>query len=530
MTPLQMKMKTKTKMNLSNTKHIYLNYTNPLSFSKEERGVNISEFLEKHPEEFTKKDILRYIKKNNIQFIRFCGIDNDGRIKAISFETYDLKHIDAVLSRGERIDASSIFPSIPHSFSDAFIVPIFKTAFLDPIDYPPTLNILCAYLNRNGDLLDIAPYTILWKAQELLFARHKLKLRIFGEIEFYFIYKDEEDFCKLENQKHYHEVAPFSKYSALRDRVLLCLSRCGIKTKYSHSEVGYMKLPDFLIAEQHEIELLPENIIDAANHICIAQWLIKRVAYNHNIKATFAPMLRPHQAGNGLHFHIQPFINNRNMIYDNKGRLTNFIKKIIGGILSLSPAITAFGNPHPLSYLRTHSGSEAPNSIFWGQSNRKSLIRLPLNWHNINTTALSIINQTSNIFKAKECIDTIEYRLPDGFAKVHLTIAAIAVAIHYGLTSNDSIEVANHLNSDTLNKAKIILKKYRKLVLPNSCLASASILNKNRNIFEKDGIFPPEIIDETISKLSKLHDKKLDNLLKNQSDEQLAKYIVKTYI
>ena len=80
---------------------------------KEELKLNpnrLVQFLEKPMAEFTKADILKVIEEFEIEMIKFRYMANDGRLKTLNFVINSLEHADEVLTSGERVDGSSLFP------------------------------------------------------------------------------------------------------------------------------------------------------------------------------------------------------------------------------------------------------------------------------------------------------------------------------------------------------------------------------------------------------------------------------------
>ena len=103
-------------------------------------------FLRKRPEAFTREDMIRFIVENNIRMIDFMYPAEDGRIKTLNFNINSLAYAETILSEGERVDGSSLFPSfIEAGNSDLYVVPRYRTAFVDPFTEIPTLCFLCIH-------------------------------------------------------------------------------------------------------------------------------------------------------------------------------------------------------------------------------------------------------------------------------------------------------------------------------------------------------------------------------------------------
>lgn len=97
--------------------------------------------LQKPASEFTKADIVSYIKENEITMVNFMYPAADGRLKTLNFVINDAAYLDAILTCGERVDGSSLFPFIEAGSSDLYVVPRFCTAFADPL--PSSLRFPC---------------------------------------------------------------------------------------------------------------------------------------------------------------------------------------------------------------------------------------------------------------------------------------------------------------------------------------------------------------------------------------------------
>ena len=110
-------------------------------------------YLGKPCNEFTKADIVRYIKENDIRMVNFMYPAGDGRLKTLNFVINNAAYLDAILTCGERVDGSSLFPFIEAGSSDLYVIPRFRTAFLDPFAEIPTLSMLCSFFNKDGEPL-----------------------------------------------------------------------------------------------------------------------------------------------------------------------------------------------------------------------------------------------------------------------------------------------------------------------------------------------------------------------------------------
>ena len=124
----------------------------------------LTEKINKKPSEFTKSDIIEFVKKENIRHVNFMYPAGDGRLKTLNFVINDVAYLDEILTCGERVDGSSLFSFVEASSSDLYVVPRFRTAFIDPISEIPTLAFLCSFFNKDGQPLESSPEYVLQKA------------------------------------------------------------------------------------------------------------------------------------------------------------------------------------------------------------------------------------------------------------------------------------------------------------------------------------------------------------------------------
>jgi len=478
----------------------------------------LANFLEKSPEEFTKRDILKYIEKNQIELVNFRYVGGDGRLKKLNFVINSKSQIDRLLSAGERVDGSSLFPYIDAASSDLYVVPRFKTAFANPFSTIPAIDILCSYYASDGTPLPSSPENVLRKAHETLKKSTGMDMHAMGELEYY-VFGTRQDSYPLTSQKGYQESSPFSKYEKLRYEAMELIAEAGGVIKYGHSEVGSIINKDAEM-EQHEIEFAPVPIEDAADQIVVAKWILRMIGYKYNVPISFAPKVLVGHAGSGLHVHSKLVKNGKNMLVKNE-KLSDIARKTIAGYLSLAGSLTAFGNTIPLSYLRLVPHQEAPTTICWGDRNRSVLVRVPLGWLGVkNMIKDANPQEPEGALDATE-YQTVEFRSPDGSANIYLLLAGLAVAAKHGIQEMDNaVEYANSLYVD-VNVFDDEELQERLPQLPSSCAESADKLLADRTIYENDGVFSPVLIDGTVDMLRGYNDSSLSEDLYGKH-EQIA--------
>ena len=142
-------------------------------------------FLQKMPAEFTREDIVEFCLQNNVEFVNFHYCGWDGKIKTLNFVIHSQAHLEEILTAGERVDGSSLFPFIEAGRSDLYVMPRLKTAFLNPFAEVPTIDFLCSYLDRDGNPFESSPQYILHKANEAFKKQTGLQMETMGELEYY---------------------------------------------------------------------------------------------------------------------------------------------------------------------------------------------------------------------------------------------------------------------------------------------------------------------------------------------------------
>ena len=477
-------------------------------------------FLQKPAAEFTKADIINYIQQNEIRMVNFMYPAADGRLKTLNFVINNASYLDAILTCGERVDGSSLFPFIEAGSSDLYVIPRFRTAFVDPFAEIPTLVMLCSFCNKDGEPLESSPEYTLHKACKAFTDVTGMEFQAMGELEYYVISEDDGLFPATD-QRGYHESGPYAKFNDFRTQCMSYIAQTGGQIKYGHSEVGNFML-DGKVYEQNEIEFLPVNAENAADQLMIAKWVIRNLAYQYGYDITFAPKITVGKAGSGLHIHMRMMKDGQNQMLKD-GVLSDTARKAIAGMMQLAPSITAFGNTNPTSYFRLVPHQEAPTNVCWGDRNRSVLVRVPLGW-SAQTDMCALANpleSDSNYDTTQK--QTVEMRSPDGSADLYQLLAGLAVACRHGFEIENALAIAEQTYVNVNIHQKENADKLKALAqLPDSCAASADCLQKQRTVFEQYNVFSPAMIDGIISRLRSYNDATLRKDIQDKPEEMLA--------
>ena len=477
-------------------------------------------FLQKPAAEFTKADIINYIQQNEIRMVNFMYPAADGRLKTLNFVINNASYLDAILTCGERVDGSSLFPFIEAGSSDLYVIPRFRTAFVDPFAEIPTLVMLCSFFNKDGEPLESPPAYTLHKACKAFTDVTGMEFQAMGELEYYVI-SENDGLFPATDQRGYHESGPYAKFNDFRTQCMSYIAQTGGQIKYGHSEVGNFML-DGKVYEQNEIEFLPVNAENAADQLMIAKWVIRNLAYQYGYDITFAPKITVGKAGSGLHIHMRMLKDGQNQMLKD-GVLSDTARKAIAGMMQLAPSITAFGNTNPTSYFRLVPHQEAPTNVCWGDRNRSVLVRVPLGW-SAQTDMCALANpleSDSNYDTTQK--QTVEMRSPDGSADLYQLLAGLAVACRHGFEIENALAIAEQTYVNVNIHQKENADKLKALAqLPDSCAASADCLQKQRTVFEQYNVFSPAMIDGIISRLRSYNDATLRKDIQDKPEEMLA--------
>lgn len=496
--------------------------------TQEEIKLNANEvvaYLQKDPATFTKADIIRFVENNHIEMIEFMYPGGDGKLKTLNFAITNLAYLDTILTYGERVDGSSLFSFIEASSSDLYVLPRYSTAFVDPFSSLPTLCMLCSFFDKDGNLFESSPENTLRKAANAFTQATGLEFHAMGELEYYVIESDNEAFPAID-QHGYHESGPYVKTGDFRTLCMSYIAKAGGQIKYGHSEVGNFHQGG-LIYEQNEIEFLPVPVLQAADQLMIAKWIIRNLAYEEGYDVTFAPKITTGKAGSGLHIHMRMVKDGKNYMLQD-GVLSDEARKMIAGLMELAPSLTAFGNKNPTSYFRLVPHQEAPTNVCWGDRNRSVLVRVPLGW----TTKADMCSKANPVEQAQErdaaFKQTVEIRNADGSADVYQLLAGVCVAARHGFEMPNALDVAQKTYVDVNihdKENESVLEHLSSL--PDSCAASADLLEKQREAYEEAGVFSAGMIDGIIAELRAFDDRTLRHDIKN--DAKKVKKLVDRY-
>jgi len=249
----------------------------------------------------------------------------------------------------------------------------------------------------------------------------------------------ELEFFIFENDKkpHHTDKGGYFRsgaYGEIRKEVQLALGEMGIKTEFDHHEVAQ---------SQHEIDLTYTDALKMADEVILTKYVVKKIAKQFGVYASFMPKPIASINGNGMHLHLSLWKDGRNLFFDEeKQGLSDMAKSYIAGIIKYGKDIQVTINQWVNSYKRLYPGYEAPIYLVWGTKNRSAYIRVP------------------EYQKGKESATRIEIRSPDPACNPYLAISLIHAAgiqgIKEGLEPPKPVEAdVFHLSESEKNKLNI---------------------------------------------------------------------------
>jgi len=385
----------------------------------------------------TREDVLRLIDEAGVRYIRLVFTDILGSMKGM---TITRPEIEQVLDEGQGFDGSSIQGFARIDESDLMAIPDPLTFRIIPweVSGEKVAMMFCDIQNPDGTPYEGDPRWVLKRNLKKIQDRGWTAY-IGPEIEYFYFENDSE--TGILDRSGYFDYGTMDIGAQLRKKTVAGLEMMGIPVECSHHEVA---------PSQHEIDLKYQEALVMADFAQVYRFIVKEVAMENELYATFMPKPIFGENGSGMHCHQSIFEGEKNLFFDPKGQysLSDMARQYIAGLLHHVKEITLVLNQWVNSYKRLVEGYEAPAYVSWGRRNRSSLIRVPA------------------YRQGKERATRIELRSPDPAANPYLAFACMLGAGMKGIENNyklpDPIE-SNIFNMKEEEKARLNITH-----LPNS--------------------------------------------------------------
>ncbi|MFO7819751.1 MAG: type I glutamate--ammonia ligase [Halanaerobacter sp.] len=319
----------------------------------------------------TKEDLLKKAEELDVKFIRLQFTDILGVIKNVAI-TVD--QLEEALDGEIMFDGSSIDGFTRIQESDMKLKPDYDTFTIfpwRPDEEGAVARLICDVHMPDGTPFEGGPRNVL---QNVLAEAEEMGYEMYlgPEPEFFLFEKDEEGepTTITHDNGGYFDLGPIDEGQDARRDMVLALEQMGFDMEASHHEVA---------PGQHEIDFKYEGALETSDNIATFRFVVKSIANQHDLHATFMPKPIYGENGSGMHMNQSLFKDGENAFYDESDELglSQTAKYYIGGLLKHADAIAAVTNPNVNSYKRLVPGYEAPVYKAWSASNRSALIRIP---------------------------------------------------------------------------------------------------------------------------------------------------------
>jgi glutamine synthetase len=442
------------------------------------------------------------IKKKDLRIVDFKFNDLPGLWQHFSIPAQELaKETDpssGIWTEGIGFDGSSIrgFQKIQESDMVLYLDP--STAVVDPVCEVPTLSIVCNVFDPiNKEAYSRDPRYIAQKAEAYLkttgigdesFWGPEYEFFLFDNVRysqtvnegFYSVDsvegiwnsgRDEEPNLgyKIRHKEGYFPVPPHDSLQDVRSHIINKMIETGIPVEVHHHEVA--------TAGQNEIDIRYNSLVKQADNCLMYKYIVKNMAQQFGMVATFMPKPLFGDNGSGMHTHQSIWKGGKNLFFDAKGygMISQTAKYYIGGLLTHANALMAFCAPSTNSYKRLVPGYEAPVNLVYSLRNRSAAVRIPMYTDNPKTKR-------------------IEFRPPDPTCNPYLSFSALLMAGIDGIKKK--IDPGKPFEGNTY---QLEGKEAKKLpTVPGSLEQAIDALESDHKFLLEGGVFTQDVIDTWI--------------------------------
>lgn len=313
--------------------------------------------------------VLKTIKSRDVHFVRFWFTDVMGNVKSFAVIPGEL---DNAFADGMGFDGSCIEGFALEKESDMLAFPDASTFQVLP--WRPASNavarMFCDIRKPDGTPFEGDPRHVLARTVQHA-ADMGYIFNVGPELEYYY-FKDANG-TEVLDTGGYFDLTTLDSASDLRRDTVLTLEKMGIPVEYSHHELG---------PSQHEIDLRYDEALSMADAVMTYKMVVKEIAIQHGVHATFMPKPMSDAVGSAMHVHQSLFdFDGRNAFYDPKDpegfSLSSVAKSYIAGLLKYAPEFCLVTNQTVNSYKRLTGDEKAPVRLSWARTDRTSLVRVP---------------------------------------------------------------------------------------------------------------------------------------------------------
>ncbi len=348
-----------------------------------------------------KEYVLRTVEERGVRLVRLWFTDVLGQLKSVAISPAEL---DTAFEEGLQFDGSSIDGFSRVQESDVLAIPDANSFELLPWADPsePSARVFCDIMNLDGTPFEGDPRQVLRRNLERARQRGYTFFTA-PEVEFFYFDSDDPATMAPVDRAGYFDLTTLDVSSNLRKRTIHMLEAMGIPVEYSFHEES---------PSQHEIDLRYTETLDMADNIMTLRLVVRKIAMERGLFATFMPKPMTDVQGSGMHTHMSLFEGEVNAFADpgDEYGLSKTARHFIAGLLVHAREITAVTNQLVNSYKRIVVGYESPVFVSWARNNRSALVRVP-------------VAKTH-----KQTATRVEYRAIDSAANPYLAYSVLLAA------------------------------------------------------------------------------------------------------
>ena len=317
-----------------------------------------------------RREVLKVCKAEQIRFLRLQFTDILGTNKNVEVPA---GQFEKALSGEIMFDGSSIEGFVRIEESDMLLRPDLDTFSVFPWEetHGRVARVICDITLPDGSPFSGCPRTTL-KRTTAQAAKLDLTVMLGPEAEFFLFQRDEDGSpsTTTHDRGAYFDLTPVDRGEECRRSIVNALESMGFEIEAAHHEVA---------PGQHEIDFAYDEAVATADKIATFKLVVRKIALDFNLHATFMPKPLSGAAGSGMHTHQSLFRDGRNVFHEpgDELELSALARQYIAGLLMHAKGMCAIANPLVNSYKRLVPGYEAPTNIAWSEKNRSPLVRVP---------------------------------------------------------------------------------------------------------------------------------------------------------
>lgn len=319
---------------------------------------------------YSKRDILRLVEEEDVEFIRLQFTDIFGTLKNVAITSSQL---EKALDNQYMFDGSSIEGFVPIEESDLYLYPDLDSFQIFPWrpQQGKVARFICDVHRPNGQPFEGDPRYILKKVLEEAKSMG-YQFEVGPECEFFLYHTDDngQPTTVTHEKAGYFDLGPVDLGENARRDMVLTLEEMGFEIEASHHETA---------PAQHEIDIKYREALTAADDLMTFKLAVKTIAKRHGLHASFMPKPKYGVNGSGMHTNMSLSRDGKNVFADPADPLglSKEAYYFIGGLMKHIRGMAAVTNPLVNSYKRLVPGFDAPLYVAWSTTSRSPLIRIP---------------------------------------------------------------------------------------------------------------------------------------------------------